>query len=110
METWRAIWRELVTPSAADEGPYLWMLIAIAHAVVGAALAQIMPGAWPAAARALVPLIYWLVKERGDLRRGGRVADGLTDAAFVGLGIFYGEWWWPAGIMSLALIGALIRA
>lgn len=110
MDALRSLWRELVTPSAASEAPYRWMLIAIAHAVTGAVLAPAMSALWPAVARGLLPLGYWLIKERGDLRRGGRVADGLVDAAFVGLGGFYGPSWWPLAVLAAAAGGAVIRA
>lgn len=109
MSVWRSLLAELATPSAPDESPYLWMLVAIGHAVAGAALAQAVPGVWPAVARAAVPVAYWLTKERADLRRGGRVADGLVDAAFVALGTFHGAWWWPVTVLALATGGALLR-
>jgi len=51
----------------------------------------------------LVALAYWIVKETGDLRRGGDFADGLEDAACVYLGTFCGPLWWPA--VALASTG-----
>lgn len=109
MSGWRSLLADLATPSAPDESPYLWMLVAIGHAVAGAALAQAVPGVWPAVARAAVPVAYWLTKERSDLRRGGSLLDGLVDAGFVGLGMLYGAWWWPAAVLGLATGGALLR-
>lgn len=104
-----AIWAEIVTPSHAGEPPYLWMLIAIGHAVLGALLALALPG-WLAVAGRVTPvLIYWLIKERGDLRRGGSLRDGLVDTGFVGLGLFYGAPWWPALVLGAAFAGAMLR-
>lgn len=109
MSAWRSLLADLAIPSARDESPYLWMLIAIGHAVAGAALAQAVPGVWPAVARAAVPVAYWLTKERADLKRGGSLADGLVDAAFVALGTLYGPWWWPVTVLAIAIGGALLR-
>ncbi len=48
-----------------------------------------------------IAVAYWLVKERGDLRRRGAVLDGLEDALMVCLGAFYtGPWWWPAAVLA----------
>lgn len=109
ISTLRSIWREIVTPSLADEPPYTILLIAIAHAVLGASLAMIDAGLPVAVARAAIPLAYWLLKERGDLKRGGNVVDGLVDTAFVAFGAIYaGQPWWPASVLALAALAALI--
>ena len=50
-----------------------------------------------------VAVLYWIAKEAGDLRRGGRFWDGIEDAACVYLGTFCGPLWWP--IVALASTG-----
>lgn len=100
-----ALIADIFTPSARDESPYLATLIAIGHAVLGAALP--IWGAGPVAALRL-GLVYWLAKERADLRKGGQWRDGLVDAAFVGLGAFYGAPWWPLLIIVAALWAAIL--
>lgn len=107
-----AIWREMVTPSRRDEGPYLSVLIAIAHAMVGATFVSfvaVLPWAVLPIARAGIPLVYWLAKERGDIRRGGSVLDGLTDAGFVALGAAYGGASWPATVLGAAVCVTILR-
>lgn len=103
---WRALVSDLLTPSGPDESAYQWLLIAVGHAVAGAALAALLPAQvpWP-----LLPIGYWLGKEVADLRRGGRLLDGLVDAGFVGLGTFYGAAWWPVAVLAAATGGALLR-
>jgi len=93
-----ALWREAMRPSGPDEGPYQFTVIAIGHAMIGAALSW---GGLPVAA------LYWLVKERNDLRRGGCWRDGMIDTGFVALGTFYsGPFWWPILVIVLAVAGA----
>lgn len=95
------IWREIMTPSARDEGPYLWAAIAIGHAMLGAVLSW---GGFFMAA------VYWLAKERRDLRRGGALSDGIVDSCFVGLGIAYpGPIWWPMLIFGAVAAGLFVR-
>lgn len=104
----KSIWREIVTPSKLDEPPYYIMLIAVGHALLGASFAWVDFGVVLVGIRILVPAVYWLWKERADLRKGGNVADGILDAAFVALGTTYaGPWWWPPVILLLALITAV---
>ena len=109
--TLRLIWAAILMPSRPDEDPYDTMVISLAHAVLGAALA-ILVAHLPiigGAARLFIPLIYWLTKERADLARGGSLRDGLWDAAAVTLGLGYGAPWWPATALLLALAAALDR-
>lgn len=79
------IWREIVQPSRPNEAPYLRLLIALGHGVLGAALFELSAlwGFGVGLARALIPLAYWLLKERADLRKGGSVVDSIFDALFV---------------------------
>jgi len=74
--------------------------MAMAHAVVGATLTATFGGygIWAGLAYAA---IYWLVKEFGDLRRGGAWLDGIEDATAVWLGGWYGVWWWPAMVLGI---------
>lgn len=97
------LWRQLETPDSAavPSRAYIRAVIAIGHAMLGAAAVGILGGSglWVAGALAGV---YWLLKERADLQRGGSVWDGLEDAVMVGLGAWYGAWWWPALIILCA--------
>ena len=104
-----AIWREIVTPSARDEGPFPAFLLGIAHCVAGAAACEVAAGAGIglAALRGALPLIYWLVKERGDLRRGGSVRDGMIDTAFVASGLLAAWPFYHAGLLAAALAAAV---
>jgi hypothetical protein len=109
--TLRDIWAAIRTPSRPDEAAYDRLVISLAHAVLGAALAALVPPLAVAGAvgRALLPTLYWLLKERGDLRRGGGLKDGLWDTAAVALGLAYGAPWWPVAALLLALAAALDR-
>ncbi len=107
------LWLTILTPSPRREDGYTWALIAIGHVMLGAAVAGLADGwgnAMPLAARLALSVGYWLIKERGDLRRGGAMADGIGDAAWVGYGLLYvGPAWWPTAAMLGAAIGALLR-
>lgn len=104
----KSIWAEIVTPSKLNEPPYYVMLIAVGHALLGASFAWVDFGVVLVGVRLLVPLVYWLWKERADLRKGGNVADGVIDAGFVALGTTYaGPWFWPPVILLLAFITAV---
>jgi hypothetical protein len=109
--TLRDIWAAIRTPSRPDEAAYDRLVISLAHAVLGAALAAVMAPLAVAGVvgRALLPTLYWLLKERGDLRRGGGLRDGLWDTTAVALGLAYGAPWWPAAALLLALAAALDR-
>lgn len=104
MAKWRDIAFEVATPSG-QSGPaslaYARAVEGMGHAMLGACLAVLLSGygLWFGLA---VALVYWLVKERGDLRRGGAWADGAEDALLVWIGTYYGPWWWPPLIMVLA--------
>ena len=104
-----ALIEELSRPSTTPPGPlnaaYQRGVIGIGHLVLGAAIAGLL---WPVAGwvDALTRLggavLYWLIKEAGDLRRGGTFWDGIEDAALVGLGLFYaGQWWAPGSALVL---------
>lgn len=95
--------RPSTLPPDALHGAYDRMVIGMAHALLGAALAGLL---WPLAlgfGRLAIALIYWAVKERGDLTRGGTLADGIEDAAMVWLGTWYGPAWWPWAIIAVGL-------
>jgi hypothetical protein len=53
-------------------------------------------------------LAYWLIKERGDLRRGGAWLDGAEDTLCVWIGTTYGPWWWP--FMAVSVMGYIMAA
>lgn len=109
MTALRRLITSILTPSARAEDGYTWAVIGIGHVMLGAALQGLL-GAVGAAARLLITAGYWLAKERGDLKRGGSLRDGLVDAAFVGVGAFYsGPRWWPVAVMLVVGVGAVIR-
>ena len=99
MSAWSELFDELMTPSASDETPYERLVIALAHVILGAALASVLP-VW------LVIVIY-VLKEAWDVSRGGSARDSLWDTAAVVLGTFYGPAWWPIAAIILALGHAL---
>jgi hypothetical protein len=102
----RAIWDELARPSTLPPGPlhgaYERAVIGMAHMVIGAALASLVAPEWAsgAATARLVAAVYWLAKERADLKRGGTLADGLEDTACVGIGAWI---WSPWVALALGL-------
>lgn len=87
MTALRRLIRTILTPSARDEDTYLWALILIGHAMLGAALGDML-GPVAAALRLGVAAAYWCAKERGDLSRGGDLRDGIVDALAVGAGVY----------------------
>jgi hypothetical protein len=104
-----ALMDEINRPSDLPPGPlhraYERGVIGMGHGIVGAAVAGFL---WPVtdwtdvAVRLCVAVIYWTVKEWGDLRRGGSLRDGLEDAACVALGLFYaGQWYAPMVCLGL---------
>lgn len=109
--TLRQIWAAILTPSRADEAAYDTLVINIAHAVLGAALMtwSTRLALTAGAVRLLLPALYWLIKERRDLRHGGGLRDGLWDTAAVTLGLAYATAWWPTAALALALLAALDR-
>ena len=105
LRDWDDLWRDLMEPSEGT--PYSRAVIGAGHALVGAAIVSLLPD-WAlvaASVRVLVAVLYWTLKEAGDLRRGGDLRDGLEDAAFVWLGAYYGPWWWP--ILILGAMGCV---
>lgn len=76
--------RDILTPSPGAT-PYQAGVMAMAHAMLGAALCASL-GWYGLAPGLAAAALYWLVKERGDLRRGGAIMDGLEDAVMVWLG------------------------
>lgn len=82
-------------PSASDETPYQWAIIAAGHFLIGAGLMAALPVApW------VIPLTYFILKEVRDLRKGGRIGDSLIDTTFVGIGAMG----WPlVGVAGIAV-------
>lgn len=108
----RLIWAELDTPTG-QTGPlsaaYARAAGGVWHAVFGAALVQSLGLGFGLATGLALALVYWLVKERGDLRRGGAIMDGLEDAVMVWLGAWYGAAWWPVLICGAGLYVMVAR-
>ena len=109
MPFFSALAAELARPSTLPPGPlhaaYERGVIGMGHAVLGGLLASLVApewAAWGAVARLAVVAFYWAAKERGDLQRGGTLADGLEDTACVGLGCLYaGPWYVPGAVLAL---------
>lgn len=97
---------EILTPSG-QIGPldaaYRRAVVGIAHAALGAAFCAPL-GLWGLAPAMGLAAVYWLAKERGDLRRGGQVLDGAEDAVMVMLGGWYGPAWWPALVIGAGAV------
>ena len=99
--------RDLLTPSPGAT-PYQAGVMAMAHAMLGAALCASL-GWYGLAPGLAASALYWLVKERGDLRRGGAIMDGLEDAVMVWLGAWYGAAWWPVMVCGAGLYVMVAR-
>lgn len=98
----RLILAELRAPSNRQgplHGAYDRAVQGLGHAMIGASLACAF-GVWGGAAAFALAVGYWLVKEAGDIGRGGDLRDGIEDAVMVWLGCFYGPWWWPALMLA----------
>lgn len=104
---------ELETPTGM-KGPldeaYLRAAGGVWHSVLGAIACAIFSGAWGLALALPLALIYWAVKERQDLRRGGDFWDGIEDAMMVGFGAWYGVWWWPIVLCAAGVVILLSAA
>jgi hypothetical protein len=105
MSFWAAFFDEIGRPTGTAPGPlhaaYERAVVGMAHMALGAAAASILPMEWAvlgAVARLTVMAVYWLAKESGDLKRGGTVADGIEDAACVGLGCWTFNPWAVLGV------------
>ena len=93
------LWREITTPSDASEGAYTRSLIAMAHGLLGGALAGVLP-AW------LVALVYIICKEiiadvwynRGSLR------DSIHDSGAVLFGIGVASYYGPSVSIAFGLM------
>lgn len=98
--------RDLSTPAVGS--PYIRGVIWIGHAMVGAAFVSGfgLIGLLPALA---IGALYWTVKERGDLRRGGALSDGIEDALGVAMGGLYGFPHWPEAIIAIGF-GIMVLA
>ena len=117
MRVFKSLWHEILTPSPPGETAYLWAVIAIGHAALGAffyvlfeVAADLMGGVAFPVSVLVISVVYWLLKERADLYRGGTWRDGLTDTFFVALGAFYGPWWWPLAVFGAVIAGLTFRA
>lgn len=97
---------EIGKPSLASETAFLTLLIAIGHAVIGAALTWIWDrsGEDVLGAHVALPLGYFFVKELlWDLRQNGRFLDSVLDTTMVLFGTFY--WWqdWIIWVIPVSL-------
>lgn len=108
----RRLWAILATPSPSDEAPHTVGAVAAWHGLAAMLVGTLFPGlGWlgPLGGFVLSFAAYWWAKERGDLRRGGGVADGIMDAAAVALGFWAGQAlgpdaWWPIFAVNAAAV------
>lgn len=102
--------REIANPIGGDLASEHHRATTFAGHVLLGAMAQ-TGGLWWAGF--VVAGLYWLAKERGDLRRGGAWRDGLEDTVGVWFGTYYGPWWWPfmasAGMAVVFVLAAWRR-
>jgi hypothetical protein len=104
---------ELKTPTGQAgplAGAYLRAVGAGGHALLGASFCAWF-GVWGLALGLPLGAAYWVLKERGDLRRDGGLLDGMEDAVMVSLGAWYGTAWWPAmviGCMGYIMVSAAV--
>lgn len=108
------LWRDILMPSAEDEGLHYWICIAAAHLLCGAAVAEALAflGLWSPRIALGLALVYLVLKEVPDVVfRRGRIADGMVDAGFVGLGLVIAPQgpFAVSGAIAIA-IGATARA
>ena len=109
------ILEEINTPTGMIgplHGAYTRAMSGIGHAVLGASAFAAL-GLWGIVWAAIGAAVYWLLKERGDLRRGSDLWDGVEDAICLSLGAWYGPWWWPVAALAAAgiiLVSAGVRA
>ena len=99
-----AVLLEASIPSRPDQTPFAWGQSQIGHALLGAMLGTpiVLLGLWasfPTAALFALSALsvgpaYYVLKERGDLTRGGGRADGISDTIYVA---------WGAGAVALGL-------
>ena len=114
--TLRRLWAILATPSPADEPPHTRAAVAAWHSIAALPVGMALSGVgWlgPVGLWALVFAAYWLLKERGDLRRGGYWQDGIQDSTAVATGAWVGQQvpadlWWP--ILVLQIVPVVIFA
>ena len=99
MTLFDAIWDEIHNPHGGRlAAAHARATTAGAHAVLGACAAS--GGVWWLGLA--VAALYWLAKERGDLRRGGAWLDGAEDTLCVWIGTCYiGPWWWPVAVLAI---------
>lgn len=99
MPWFKKLFEEMMTPSK-NESDFIWALVAIGHAVVGAA-GFLLIGWWA--------LPIYLLKELHDLKIGGKKLDGAVDIGFFMLGLVYGTPEWPWLVLSGVALGVFLR-
>lgn len=106
----RDLLADLASPSVGEGSRYGILVIALAHALAGAAAAALLQPS--VALSLLLGATYWFLKEYllDTLVMGSRGwRDGAVDAVFVTLGVLYpGPLWWPLVTLSGALAVSLL--
>ncbi len=98
--------KELARPGVGS--PYVRGVIFAAHALVSAALVNLL-GVSGFAAAASIAIAYALLKERRDIMTGGGIWDSLEDTAGIAMGGFYGAALWPVYVLGTAF-GIMVLA
>lgn len=82
------LWQSFREPSPRNPDPHHRGATGVWHAALGAIPGLIIAdyGKWPMVAAIAVVVGIYLIKEWGDLRRGGRCRDSIEDALFVWMG------------------------
>lgn len=116
LKAFKTIWAEFRTPSSRNPDPHHRGATGVWHAALGAIPGLVLAdyGLWPASATVVCVVAVYFHKERGDLRRGGSLADSLEDAAFVGSGALAAYYYALFGlvavnVMALAVMYLQIR-
>ena len=87
----KALWKIFRQPSERNPDPHHRGATGVWHAALGAIPGLVLSdyGEWPAAATVAFVTVFYLIKECGDLKRNGAVADSIEDAVFVASGAFF---------------------
>lgn len=86
-KVWNEFWKEARVPSSKAETIYEWVVIQIGHVFLGSVfslISLVIPYFWIA-----IPFLYFAIKEKQDLKKGGDLMDSITDAFFVAIGGLY---------------------
>jgi len=100
-QNFSSLWKEINTPSSSKESSYTFLIIALAHIMLGALFSWL---------GFIFSILYFILKERSDLNKGGSLGDTIYDTLFVSIGVLYsGPMWWPILAFLLATAITLLK-